>query len=207
MTNAYTSNSKYNTHKKCGHTYIVYNFKNYIYYINFRNIIKLENNIFKKQKKLEIEVPDNKLITPIEINNHEHDFKTKNLISSSSLGNWSSQSTENCEQSKLLESSNQNSSQSQDEKIVNYTLNSKNKEDSNQFKTESNKSKHKPNIKTVVNETQSGVNDTVNQKISNGLLLRPPPKIVNQLSTFLSEDLIKKTLEVFIYKYFNYINS
>lgn len=105
---------------------------------------------------------------------------------------------------KLLESTIQNSSQSQDEKIVNCTTNSTKNEDSNICKSEFIKSKVETNIKPV--ETQIQL-DAANQKKSNSLFLRPLPKIVDQLLKFLSEDLINKTLNVFIYKYFNCSNK
>lgn len=75
-----------------------------MYNCNFRNIIQIENNIFKKQNDLKIDVPNNKLITPIEINNHEWDSQTENVISNSSLGKFSSLSIQNCTSklSKLL---------------------------------------------------------------------------------------------------------
>lgn len=51
---------------------------------------------------------------------------------------------------------------------------------------------------------QSEVND-INQNQPNVLyLIKPVPKLVEKLTTFLSEDLIKKTCEVFIYNYFNF---
>jgi len=51
---------------------------------------------------------------------------------------------------------------------------------------------------------QSEVND-INQNQPNVLyLIKPVPKLVKELITFLSEDLIKKTCEVFIYNYFNF---
>lgn len=46
---------------------------------------------------------------------------------------------------------------------------------------------------------KSTIND-FNQTRQIKMMLKPPPKLVEQLSKFLSEDLIKKTLEVFIYK-------
>lgn len=75
-----------------------------MYNCNFRNIIQIENNIFKKQNDLKIDVPNNKLITPIEINNHEWDIQTENVISNSLLGKFSSLSIQNCTSklSKLL---------------------------------------------------------------------------------------------------------
>jgi len=46
---------------------------------------------------------------------------------------------------------------------------------------------------------QSEVNDVNQNQPSVLYLIKPPPKLVDQLITFLSEDLVKKTCEVFIY--------
>lgn len=53
----------------------------------------------------------------------------------------------------------------------------------------------------IVDEIQTENNDAQNQSIDI-LMLKPLPKLVDQLLTFLSEDLISQTLKVFIYKYF-----
>lgn len=87
---------------------------------------------------------------------------------------------------------------------MNCTTNLTKNEDLNICKSEFTKSKVETNIKPV--ETQIQL-DAANQKKSNSLLLRPLPKIVDQLLKFLSEDLINKTLNVFIYKYFNCSNK
>jgi len=47
-------------------------------------------------------------------------------------------------------------------------------------------------------------NDVNQNQLSAVILIRPLPKLVDKLLTFLSEDLIKKTCEVFIYNYFNF---
>jgi len=51
---------------------------------------------------------------------------------------------------------------------------------------------------------QSEVNDVNQNQQSVLYLIKPLPKLVDQLMTFLSEDLVKKTCEVFIYNYFNF---
>lgn len=57
------------------------------------------------------------------------------------------------------------------------------------------------NPESQKNTIQSKIND-IDQNQLNMIMLKPPPKIVERLLTFLSEDLIKKTLEVCIYIYF-----
>ncbi|XP_029348648.1 60 kDa SS-A/Ro ribonucleoprotein-like [Acyrthosiphon pisum] len=57
---------------------------------------------------------------------------------------------------------------------------------------------------TVPDVIQSEVNDINQQQPSVFFMIKPLPKLVNQLITFLSEDLIKKTCEVFICNYFNF---
>jgi len=53
---------------------------------------------------------------------------------------------------------------------------------------------------------QSEVND-VNQNQPNVLyMIKPLPKLEDKMLSFLSEDLIQKTCEVFIYSYFNFRN-
>lgn len=52
-------------------------------------------------------------------------------------------------------------------------------------------------------EKQSNNNDNQGQSIEYMILLKPPPKLRDQLLMFLSEDLIKKTLDVYIYYYSN----
>lgn len=47
-------------------------------------------------------------------------------------------------------------------------------------------------------EKQSNNNDNPSQSIEYMILLKPPPKLRDHLLMFLSEDLIKKTLEVYI---------
>lgn len=59
----------------------------------------------------------------------------------------------------------------------------------------------KNNPESTEKTIQSETND-IDQSQLNIIMLKPPPKLVEQLLTFLSEDLIKKTLEVFIYIYF-----
>lgn len=52
-------------------------------------------------------------------------------------------------------------------------------------------------------EKQSDSNDNQSQSIEYMVLLKPPPRLRDHLLLFLSEDLIKKTLEVYIYLYSN----
>lgn len=52
-------------------------------------------------------------------------------------------------------------------------------------------------------EKQSNNNDNQGQSIEYMIMLKPPPKLRDQLLMFLSEDLIKKTLDVYIYYYSN----
>jgi len=56
---------------------------------------------------------------------------------------------------------------------------------------------------TVEDVTHSKDNDVNQNQPSFLFLIKPLPKIVDKLTTFLSEDLLKKTCEVFIYNYFN----
>jgi len=51
---------------------------------------------------------------------------------------------------------------------------------------------------------QSEVNDVNQNQQSVLYLIKPLPKLKDKLITFLSEDLIKKTCEVFVYNYFNF---
>lgn len=60
--------------------------------------------------------------------------------------------------------------------------------------------------------TEEIVPDVIQSEVNNGnrnqpnvlYLMKPPPKLVDKLVTFLSEDLIRKTCEVFVYNYFNF---
>lgn len=185
----------------------------------------MQNNILKKQSNCGIELPNDKLLTSIEISNELYDsnFQTENAISNK-LNEYSSQSTINDEnklfQLGTLESNNQNSNQSEDVKIINLSLNSANKEDTNTFKqvsivpepekftNETNSDVgnivQESNMETVIDKIQSDINDGVNNKKSKCMLIKPSPKKIEPLLKLLSDDLLTKTLEVFIYKYYNY---
>jgi len=58
----------------------------------------------------------------------------------------------------------------------------------------------------VTDVIQSEVNDINQNQPSVLYLIRPLPRLVDKLLTFLSEDLIKKTCEVFIYNYIYFRN-
>jgi len=59
---------------------------------------------------------------------------------------------------------------------------------------------------TVADVIQSEVNDVNQNQPSVLYMIKPLPKLEDKLLAFLSEDLIKKTCEVFIYNYFNFRN-
>lgn len=234
---------------------------------NFRNILRLQNNLLKKQSNLKIELPENKLKLFIEssktkISNNDKSSShiintpsektcsnqlTVENVNSSYLGSSSNsqvnltQQNKNSKHSNLTVSSDKNNTplskcdlkqkstksgknKSKNDQIskqiqtqtlaesVELTEKNKNEQDklasdiSNQLSTLSfnnQQNNTEPKFETVENMVQSEVNAVNQCQLNSMVLLKPAPKLVDKLLIFLSEDLIRKTLQVFISKYFN----
>lgn len=78
----------------------------------------------------------------------------------------------------------------------------------NQTSDSTKKSSLNTNIQqNTIGKTTDGIQSEVNQNhLDNIVLMTPAPKLVTQLMTFLSEDLIERTLEVGIYTKFTLLN-
>jgi len=151
----------------------------YLKFKNFRNILKLQNNIMKKEEEMSvIELIDNKLKVIIELQktpNKEEVVIQPTIENEGELFNEETQ-TQNQNYQNCDSASSINSHQI------------------NPVSTE----------ETVPDVIQSEVNDVNQNQPSFLYMIKPLPKIVDQLKTFLSEDLIKKTCEVFTCNYFNF---
>lgn len=191
-----------------------------MYLFNFRNILTVQNNILKKQKDSCIDkLPDNKFVLFVEttkkMNTKNDDFsQTTNkttIISSKQEHNTivlpvtnESKIKDSKPKLHLNESKHKSTkcglTKSKNDQILNETeIIEKQNQITDSLKKLSLKAKIQQNNlgKTVTDKIQSEIID-VNQNPSNIVLMTPTPKLVMQLMTFLSEDLIKKTLEVFI---------
>lgn len=191
--------------------------------VHFRNILKVQNNILKKQLDSKNEQTDNKLRVIIKT-------KKTNTLNNDNIKEDSTTLSSDKSENKLSQAGpsqlkNLNTQQKENDQKVNATKRSSSKGDSkkkkkkskglksesavvaikqeqnqltgsiNQFSSlniNSRQDEAESNAGTITDQVQTEVNDNIL------VLMKPPPKLVDQMLTFLSKDLLTKTLEVLI---------
>lgn len=196
---------------------------------NFRNILKLQNNIMKKEENMSIvELIDDKLKMIIELQKTPHKEKVviqptieneSELINEETLtqnkNDQKCDSTSSSFKNTNHQKSAQNSIKSEKVKSLAETTLEENQRKQQVGLADSIHRLTTLNINSQqINpvSTEETVPDVIQLKVNNGnqslpnvlYLMKPPPKLVDKLITFLSEDLIRKTCEVFVYNYFNF---
>lgn len=208
----------------------------YLKHNNFRNILKLQNNIMKKEQNPETEIIDKKLKVSIElgkktdkkeviiqptVENDDELFSEETLTqnqnnqkydsASSSKNTNNHKSAINLKNTKNVSTKSEKVQLKHDQKSLtetpgtSYEVNQREQvqlaDTIHQLSTlDINSQQINPGSteETIEDVIQSQDNE-VNQNQKNVMfLIKPLPKIVDKLSTFLSEDLLKKTCEVFI---------
>lgn len=192
--------------------------------VHFRNILKVQNNILKKQLDSKNEQTDNKL--RVIIKTKKTNTLNNDTIKEDSNTTLSSDKSENkLSQAGPSQLKNLNTQQKENDQKVNATKRSSSKGDSKKKKKKSKGLKSESavvaikqeqnqltgsinqfsslNINSRQDEAESNagtITDQVQTKVNDNILvlMKPPPKLVDQMLTFLSKDLLTKTLEVLI---------